>query len=246
VSASVRDPAMPASAMVLAAGFGKRMGALTEARPKPLVEVMGRALIDHVLDRLEKAGVATAVVNVHHCADVLAGHLKGRTRPRIVISDERERLLETGGGIAKALPLLGEAPFVLVNSDSLWIEGTTPNLARLAQGFDRARMDGLLLIAATASAIGYDGHGDYAMERDGKLSRRGERGIAPYVYAGAAILSPALFSGAPKEPFPLAILFDRAEEKGRLYGLRLEGSFLHVGTPAAIAAAEQAIRRSGA
>jgi MurNAc alpha-1-phosphate uridylyltransferase len=237
---------MPASAMVLAAGLGIRMGALTEARPKPLIEVMGRALIDHVLDRLERAGVATAVVNVHHFADALEGHLKGRARPRIAISNERERLLDTGGGIVKALPLLGEAPFVLVNSDSLWIEGATSNLARLAQGFDRARMDGLLLIAATAGALGYDGRGDYAMERDGRLSRRGERETAPCVYAGAAILSPALFSGAPKGPFPLAILFERAEEQGRLYGLRLEGTFLHVGTPAAIAAAEQAIRRSGA
>ncbi len=232
--------------MVLAAGLGNRMGALTEARPKPLVEVMGRALIDHVLDRLARAGVATAVVNVHHFADALEHHLKGRERPRIAISNERKRLLETGGGIVKALPLLGQAPFLLVNSDSLWIEGATSNLARLAGGFDRARMDGLLLIAATAGALGYDGRGDYALESDGKLSRRGEREPAPFVYAGAAILSPALFSAAPKGSFPLAILFNRAEKKGRLYGLRLEGTFLHVGTPAAIAAAEQAIRRSGA
>ncbi len=231
--------------MVLAAGLGTRMGPLSQSRPKPLVEVMGRALIDHVLDRLAQAGVATAVVNVHHFADALEEHLKERERPRIVISDEREQLLSTGGGITKALPLLGGAPFVLANSDSLWIEGAQPNLVRLARSFDRARMDTLLLLAATTNSIGYDGPGDYAMDADGQLHGCGES-KAPFVYAGAAILSPTLFSGAPKGAFPLSILFDRAEKSGRLFGLRLEGTFLHVGTPEAIAAVEQAIRRLSA
>ncbi len=246
MSALVRDPAMPASAMVLAAGLGTRMGPLSQSRPKPLVEVTGRALIDHVLDRLAQAGIATAVVNVHHFADAVEEHLKGRKHPRIVISNERVQLLSTGGGIAKALPLLGGGLFVLLNSDSLWIEGATPNLVRLARGLDRGRMDAVLLLAATAGAIGYGGRGDYAMDADGRLHRCGEREVAAFVYAGAAILSPALFSGAPKGAFPLTILFDRAEKSGRLFGLRLEGSFLHVGTPEAIAAAEQAIRRLSA
>jgi MurNAc alpha-1-phosphate uridylyltransferase len=245
VSAPARDPAMPASAMVLAAGLGTRMGPLSQSRPKPLVEVMGRALIDHGLDRLAQAGITTAVINVHHFADAIEAHLKRRKRPRIVISDEREQLFSTGGGIAKALPLIGSAPFVLLNSDSLWIEGATANLVRLARGFDRGRMDALLLLTSSVDAIGYDGPGDYAMDADGRLHGRGESKV-PFVYAGVAILSPALFSGAPKGAFPLSILFDRAEKSGRLFGLPLEGTFLHVGTPEAIVAAEQAIRRLSA
>ena len=231
--------------MVLAAGLGTRMGRLSQSRPKPLVEVMGRTLIDHVLDRLAQAGVATAIVNVHHFADALEKHLKGRERPRILISDERKQLLSTGGGIAKALPLLGGAPFVLANSDSLWIDDAGSNLVRLAQDFDRGRMDAALLLASKADAIGYDGPGDYSMDKDGRLHRRGGS-KAPFVYAGVAILSPALFSGAPKGAFPLSILFDRSEKSGRLFGLRLEGTFLHVGTSEAITAAEQAIRRLSA
>jgi MurNAc alpha-1-phosphate uridylyltransferase len=232
--------------MVLAAGLGTRMRQNSKDKPKPLVMVEKRALIDHVLDRIADAGVATAVVNIHHFADLLEAHLKERTRPRVAISDERKQLLGTGGGIARALPLLGNAPFLLVNSDVLWIERSTANLVRLARFFDRSRMDAALLLAATADARGYDGRGDYSLEPGGVLRRRPERGAAPYVYMGVSILSPALFEGAPRGPFGLDNLFDRAETAGRLMGIKLEGTFLHVGTPEAIAEAEEAIRRAGA
>jgi N-acetyl-alpha-D-muramate 1-phosphate uridylyltransferase len=231
-------------AMVLAAGLGKRMRPLTDTLPKPLVPVAGKALIDHVLDRLADAGVTKAVVNVHHMADAIEAHLKGRTRPRIVISDERGELLDTGGGVVKALPLLGEKPFFHVNSDTIWIEGVTPNLVRLAAMFDPAQMDAVVLLAATAASIGYEGRGDFTMAPDGRLKRRLEREVVPFVYAGAAVLSPSLFAGAPAGAFSLNRMFDRAIETGRLFGLRLEGTWMHVGTPAAIQAAEAAILES--
>jgi MurNAc alpha-1-phosphate uridylyltransferase len=243
---ALRDPSMPASAMVLAAGFGTRMRQISTTLPKPLVQVQKRALIDHVLDRLGTAGVAHAVVNVHYFGDLLETHLRERSKPRISVSDERDRLLGTGGGIAKALPLLGNAPFVLVNSDSLWIERTTANLVRLAKFFDRQRMDAALLLASTGEARGYDGNGDYSIEPDGRLTKRPARGTAPFVYMGVSILSPTLFTGAPRGEFGLNVLFDRAEQAGRLMGLQLDGTFLHVGTPEAIQDAEEAIRRAGA
>jgi MurNAc alpha-1-phosphate uridylyltransferase len=228
-------------AMVLAAGLGTRMQPLTDTVPKPLVKVAGKALIDHVLDRLADAGVTRAVVNVHHMADQIESHLKGRTRPAIDISDERGELLDTGGGVLKALPRLGHAPFFHMNSDSMWVEGVTPNLSRLAALFDAECMDILLLVASTTASIGYEGRGDFLMAPDGRLSRRAERQVAPFVYAGAAILSPAVFSDAPQGKFSLNRLFDGAIAAERLYGLRLEGTWMHVGTPAAIEAAEAAI-----
>jgi len=231
-------------AMVLAAGLGTRMQPLTDTLPKPLVRVAGQALLDHVLDRLANAGVETAVVNVHHMADQIENHLKGRTRPRIEISDERGELLDTGGGVAKALKRLGPEPFLHMNSDTLWIEGVTPNLPRLAAGFDPARMDILLLLASTTASIGYEGRGDFVMAPDGRLARRAERQVAPFVYAGAAMLSPAQFADAPKGKFSLNTMFDRAIAAGRLHGQRLEGTWMHVGTPAAIKAAEAAISES--
>ena len=231
-------------AMVLAAGLGMRMRPLTDTLPKPLVKVAGKALLDHVLDRLADAGVETAVVNVHRMADQIEHHLKGRTRPKIAISDERGELLDTGGGVAKALKLLGPEPFLHMNSDTLWIEGVTPNLPQLAASFDPARMDILLLLASTTASIGYEGRGDFIMAPDGRLSRRAERQVAPFVYAGAAMLAPAPFADAPKGKFSLNMMFDRAIEAGRLYGQRLEGTWMHVGTPAAIEAAEAAISES--
>jgi N-acetyl-alpha-D-muramate 1-phosphate uridylyltransferase len=230
---------MPRHAMVLAAGRGERMKPLTDRMPKPLVKVGGKALIDHVLDRLDAVGVERVVVNVHHLADALERHLDGRRS--IVISDERDQLLETGGGIVKALPLLGQAPFFLINSDTIWLDGVKPNLARLAEAFDPGRMDALLLLAPAATSVGYAGRGDYAMTPEGQLERRGERAVVPFVYAGTAILSPALFADAPSWPFSLTRLFNRAEEAGRLHGLRLEGIWMHVGTPAGIAEAEAAL-----
>jgi N-acetyl-alpha-D-muramate 1-phosphate uridylyltransferase len=234
----------PRRAMVLAAGLGTRMHPLTDKIPKPMVAVAGKPLIDHVLDRLAQTGVERAVVNVHYLADQLIKHLASRTRPKIVISDERGLLLGTGGGVKKALPELGDAPFFHINSDTIWIDGVKPNLAQLADAFDPATMDGLLLLAPTAGSVGYAGRGDFAMAPDGRLRQRAEQEIAPFVYAGAAILSPALFAGAPSGEFSLTTLFDRAAGAGRLHGLRLEGLWMHVGTPDAVATAEAAIRAS--
>jgi MurNAc alpha-1-phosphate uridylyltransferase len=230
--------------MVLAAGLGTRMRPLTERRPKPLVEVGGKALIDHVLNRLADAGVETAVVNIHHFAEQMERHLARRRRPRIVISDERGQLLGTGGGVVKVLGEFGSEPFFHANADTIWIDGVKPNFARLADAFDPARMDALLLLAPTTGSIGYAGRGDYAMAPDGRLQRRAEREVAPFVYAGAAVLSAALFAGAPTGEFALTALFDRAAEAGRLHGLRLEGLWMHVGSPNAIRDAEAAIGAS--
>lgn len=238
--------AVPHRAMVLAAGHGVRMRPLTDTQPKPLVRVAGKALIDHVLDRLAAVGVDTAVVNVHYLADQIERHLAARRAPRIIISDERQQLLDTGGGVVKALAHFGDAPFFHLNSDTLWIEGVTPNLARLAARFDAAEMDALLLLAATTASIGYDGAGDFRLDPDGRLRRRGEREIVPFVYAGAAILSPALFAEAPRGAFSLVTLFDKAAVAGRLHGVRLEGTWMHVGTPQAIGDAEAAILASAA
>ena len=238
--------AAPDRAMVLAAGLGTRMRPFNGQAPKPLVQVGGKALIDHVLDRLADMGVERAVVNVHHLADQIERHLQARLKPRIVISDERDGLLGTGGGVVKALDELGDAPFFHVNSDTIWLDGVKPNLARLAAAFEPDRMDALLLLAPTATSIGYAGRGDFAMTAEGRLVRRGERDVVPFVYAGAAILAPALFRGAPAGAFPLTALFDHAAAAGRLYGLRLEGVWMHVGTPEAVAAAEAAIVESAA
>jgi MurNAc alpha-1-phosphate uridylyltransferase len=234
----------PRTAMVLAAGLGERMRPLTDRMPKPLVPVAGKPLIDHVLDRLAAAGIERVVVNVHYLADMIEGHLKGRTRPQILISDERQALLNTGGGVVKALPTIGAEPFIHVNSDTIWIDGVKPNLERLAGAFDPATMDALLLLAPVADSIGYAGRGDFGMASDGRLTRRGEREIAPFVYAGAALLSPKLFKDAPAGAFSLTALFDRAAAVGRLHGLRLEGVWMHVGTPEAIKQAEAAIAAS--
>jgi MurNAc alpha-1-phosphate uridylyltransferase len=232
------------TAMVLAAGLGTRMRDQTQAKPKPLVEVGGKTLIDRVLDRLAEAGVTRAVVNVHHFADLLLAHLGQRGRPRIEISDERAQLLNTGGGIVRALPMLDGKPFLLANSDSIWIEGASPNLARLVAGYRERDMDAMLLLAPVAGAVGYSGAGDYAMSAEGRLTRRAEREIAPFVYAGAAVLHPRLFANAPAGAFSLTKSFDAAEQRGRLYGLRLDGTWMHVGTPEAIRSAEDAIRRA--
>ncbi len=236
--------AVPQTAMVLAAGFGQRMRPLTDTMPKPLVKVAGRALLDHVLDRLADAGVQRAIVNVHYLAEQIERHVESRTSPQITISDERCVLLDTGGGVVKALPLLGDAPFFHINSDTIWLDSVKPNLTRLAEAFDPSTMDALLLLAPGAGSIGYAGRGDFTMAPDGRLTARHERDVAPFVYAGAAILSPRLFDGAPQGAFSLTRLFARAIEQGRLHGLRLEGLWMHVGTPEAIAEAEQAISES--
>jgi MurNAc alpha-1-phosphate uridylyltransferase len=232
---------IPTRAMVLAAGLGTRMRPFNGLVPKPLVQVGGKCLIDYVLDRLAAAGVERAVVNVHYLADEIERHLARRQRPQIVISDERAALLGTGGGVAKALPHLGDAPFFHVNSDTIWIDGIRPNLTRLGEDFDPHAMDVLLLLAPTADSIGYRGRGDFMMLPDGRLRKRAEQETAPFVYAGTAILAPSLFADAPAGAFSLTALFDHAAAAGRLYGLRLEGVWMHVGTPDAVAAAEAAM-----
>ena len=244
--ADLRSIAAPRRAMVLAAGLGTRMRPFNGRVPKPLVQVGGKPLVDYVLDRLADAGVERAVVNVHHLADQLEQHLAQRQRPEIVISDEREELLGTAGGVVKALPDLGIAPFFHVNSDTIWIDGVTPNLRRLAAAFDPARMDALLLLATSISSIGYTGRGDFAMGPDGRLMRRGEREVVPFIYSGAAILTSAFFEGVAPGPSSMSPLFDRAIENERLYGLQLEGLWMHVGTPDAVKAAEEAILASAA
>ena len=200
-------------------------------------------------DRVAEAGIGTAIVNVHYLPDLIEGHLARRAEgasegPATIVSDERGALLETGGGIRKALPLLGDAPFAVLNSDSFWLEGPASNLRRLIETWDGSRMDGLLLVAPTTTSLGYEGAGDFFMDADGRLSWRGEREVAPFIYAGVAILKPELFADTPEGAFSLTLLFDRAIRRNRLQGLRLDGQWLHVGTPEAIQAAEARVRES--
>jgi MurNAc alpha-1-phosphate uridylyltransferase len=235
---------MPEKAMVFAAGLGTRMRPLTDHMPKPLVEVAGKAMIDHVLDRFAAAGLATAIVNVHYLADQIEAHLAHRARPRIILSDERERLLDQGGGIRKALPLLGDAPFFLANTDAIWIDGPSDNLRRLAAAWDPKEMDVLLLVAATTMSVGVEWAGDFRMSPDGRLSRRKESEVAPFVYTGIGIIKPELFTAETRDVFRLAPFFFEAAETGRLHGRRLDGLWLHVGTPQAIDEAERRIIES--
>jgi N-acetyl-alpha-D-muramate 1-phosphate uridylyltransferase len=240
----MRSSAMPQSAMVFAAGLGVRMRPITERTPKPLVRVAGKALIDHSLDRLAEAGVARAVVNVHWLAEQIGAHLAARQRPKIFISDERERLLDQGGGIRKALDALGPDPFFLCNTDAFWVEGASSNLRRLAETWDSERMDAVLLVAPTATSVGVDWPGDFLMTPDGKLKRREERAVAPFVYSGVGIISPHLFVGERRDKFALAPFFFAAAEQGRLFGVRLDGLWMHVGAPEVIREAENAVAQS--
>ena len=235
---------IPKTAMVFAAGLGVRMRPITETMPKPLVKVHGRAIIDHCLDRLAENGVETAIVNVHWLADQIEAHLASRTTPRIVFSDEREKILDQGGGIKRALPRIGAAPFLICNTDALWIEGPRSNLARLAEAFDPEIIDIALLVAASANAVGVDWPGDFTMTRDGRLESRKDRLVAPFVYTGVGIMKPELFADAEGEVFRLAPYFHAAAASGRLTGVRLDGLWLHVGRPEQVGEAELAIERS--
>ena len=229
---------LPKSAMVLAAGMGMRMRPLTEKMPKPMVRLDGKPLIDHVLDRIDETGIPQAIVNVHYQADMLEKHVKTRKQPKIAFSDEREQLLDTGGGVKRALPKLGKEPFLIHNSDSLWIDGVQSNLKRLADAFDPETMDCLLLLALGSASLGYDGRGDFVMAADGVLRRRPEREVAPFVFTGVSIAHPRLFDDTPDGPFSLNLVWDRAIQHGRLHGIRLDGVWMHVGTPDALADAE--------
>ena len=225
-------------AMVLAAGLGTRMRPLTLTRPKPLIEVAGQTLIDRTLDRLAEAGIARAVVNLHYKGEMMRQHLAQRTEPEIVFSDESDALLETGGGVARALKLLGGGTFVTVNSDMIWRDAGPSALHRLAAAWDDAAMDALLLLYPTAQVQGYAGKGDFNLMPDGRLQRRAEGETAPYIFTGVQILHARLFATAPAGAFSLNRLYDRAAQQGRLFGLCHHGKWLEVGTPDALVQAE--------
>ena len=234
---------VPDVAMVMAAGLGKRMRPLTNDRPKPLVEVAGKPLIDHCLDRLRAAGVRKAVVNVHYLADVLEEHLRDRVQGiEIAVSDEREQLLETGGGLIHALPLIDSDPFLVVNSDNLWIDGESDSLRRLAAHWDDARMDGLLLLVPIERAHCHGGQGDFQLQPDGTVRRRGADEGAPFVFTGIQIVSKRLLAGEhPAGPFSTNILWDRAIEAGRLFGAVHDGLWFDVGAPDNIRRTEEVL-----
>jgi MurNAc alpha-1-phosphate uridylyltransferase len=234
---------MPRTAMVFAAGLGTRMRPLTDKTPKPLVRVAGQALIDRALDDIARAGVETAIVNVHHLADQIEAHLISRTAPRIVISDERALLLDQGGGVKKVLPLLGDDPFFICNTDAFWHGAPRSNLIDLAQAWRAAEMDAALLLSPTQGSIGVDWDGDFDLAADGRIVRR--PGPKPYVYAGVGLIKPQLFAKATQDVFKLAPFLFEAAEKGRLFGVVSSGLWLHVGTVAAIDDAEEAIAATG-
>lgn len=230
------------TAMVLAAGLGKRMRPLTASQPKPLVRVAGKALIDHALDRLADAGIAKAVVNVHYLADALDAHVSARAAPKVTLSDERALLLETGGGMIKAQALLPD-PFFALNSDNIWLDGPRNAFADLSAAWNPAIMDALLLVVPHARAHNFDGPGDFHMDALGRLSRRKPGRIAPFIYSGIQLVSHRLLRDAPEGPFSTNILWNRAIAEDRLYGLAFTGQWFEVGTPAAIAPTEEALRR---
>ena len=234
---------MPETAMVLAAGLGKRMRPITDTMPKPLVRVAGKTLLDWGLDSLADAGVAKAVVNVHYFPEQIVAHVAGRRQPAVTISDESDGLLDSAGGIVKALPELGVEPFLVINADTFWIDRDQPNLERLALAWDGSRMDILIMLADLPSATGHSGGTDFLLGPDGTL-KRAAGDPAGLIYAGAAIIHPRVFAGAEATPHSLNLYFDRAIAAGRLYGMKMEGRWITVGTPDAIAPAEAAIARA--
>ena len=230
---------VPKTAMVLAAGLGKRMRPLTATKPKPLIEVAGRPLLDHIIERLKTSGVKKVVVNVHYLADAIEAHLAAKTEGvDVTISDERGLLLETGGGLVRAAPLIDCDPFLAVNSDNLWIDGPADTLKLLASHWDDRRMDALLLLVPHARAFNHGGLGDFHMDRTGRLRRRERSHVAPFVYTGIQMLSKRILEGAPEGPFSANRLWDRAMESGRCFGAVHQGLWFDVGTPSAIKATE--------
>ena len=230
---------VPKTAMVLAAGLGKRMRPLTASRPKPLIEVAGKPLLDHLLERLRAAGVEKAVVNVHYLADAMEAHLaKDAHGLEIKVSDERSLLLETGGGMVRAAPLIDCDPFLVVNSDNLWLDGPADTLKLLASHWHDDKMDALLLLVPHARAQNHRGMGDFHMDRSGRLRRRERSHVAPFVYTGVQILSKRLLEGAPEGPFSANLLWDRAIQEGRCFGAVHQGLWFDVGTPQSIKATE--------
>ena len=231
---------VPEVAMVMAAGLGKRMRPLTATRPKPLIEVAGKPLLDHCLDRLRAAGVRKAVVNVHYLPEVLEAHLNNRVSGiEIAVSDEREQLLETGGGLVKALPMIDADPFLVVNSDNFWVDGPVDTLRHLASHWDEGRMDALLLLVPLAQAHCHGGSGDFHMSAGGAVRRKKPGGVAPFVYTGIQIVSKRLLRDAPEGAFSTNILWDRAMEEGRVYGAVHQGLWFDVGRPESIRRTEE-------
>lgn len=230
------------TAMVMAAGLGKRMRPLTASQPKPLVRLAGKPLVDHALDRLAENGVARAVVNVHYLADALEAHVVERSLPKVSISDEREELLETGGGMVKAQGNLPD-PFFCLNADNIWIDGPRDAFADLSARWNPDEMDALLLVVSHARAVNFNGPGDFYMDPVGRLSRRRQGRIAPFIYTGIQLVSHRLLRDAPRGKFSTNILWDRAIEEGRLFGLSFTGLWFEVGTPQAIAPTEDALKR---
>ncbi|ASJ92573.1 mannose-1-phosphate guanylyltransferase [Porphyrobacter sp. CACIAM 03H1] len=226
--------------MILAAGLGKRMRPLTASQPKPLVRVAGKALIDHALDRLAEAGIARAVVNVHYLADALEAHVLARKVPQVSVSDERALLLETGGGMVKALGQLPD-PFFALNADNIWLDGPKSAFHDLSRRWDPEAMDALLLVVPHARALNFQGPGDFHMDPMGRLSRRRDGRIAPFIYTGIQLVSHRLLRDAPEGPFSTNILWNRAMAEGRLYGISFTGLWFEVGTPQAIRPTEEAL-----
>jgi N-acetyl-alpha-D-muramate 1-phosphate uridylyltransferase len=236
-----RKGRVPETAMVMAAGYGQRMRPLSDSVPKPMLQLGGKPLIDGVLDRLAEAGVRRAVINLHHLGDVIEAHLKQRKAPQIVFSREAT-IQDTGGGIRQALPLLGDAPFLVANGKIIWLDGKENALGRLAHGWDEARMDALLLLYPCVDALGYDGPGDFFIDQIGRVRRRRSWEVAPFVYTGVQIVHPRLFVDAPDGPFPMNLLWDRAIDAARLYALRHDGEWYQVSTPQQLALVEARIR----
>ncbi|MCK0100473.1 nucleotidyltransferase family protein [Qipengyuania sp. S6317L1] len=230
------------TAMVMAAGMGKRMRPLTATMPKPMVRVAGKPLIDHALDRLAESGVTNAIVNVHYLADALEAHVLDRKAPRVTISDERDQLLETGGGLIKAADLLPDTFFCL-NADNIWLDGPKSAFHDLSARWDADKMDALLLLVGHARAENFKGKGDFHMDGEGRLKRRQSGRIAPFIYTGIQLLSKRLLRDAPEGKFSTNILWNRAMEEGRLYGVSFTGMWFEVGTPDAIAHTEDALKR---
>jgi MurNAc alpha-1-phosphate uridylyltransferase len=237
-------PSVPDTAMVMAAGVGKRMRPLTAARPKPLVEVAGRSLFDRTLDHLRAGGIRRLVVNVHYLADALEAHIRHHASDfdEVLISDERAQLLETGGGVAKALPLLGDAPFFVANGDNIWVDGPIDTMRLLASRWNDDEMDALLLVVPLARATAHKGLGDFHMDASGRLTRRRPRRVAPFVYTGVQLCSPRLFADPPGGAFSTNLLWDRAIAQRRVFGMVHQGLWCDVGTPAAIPIAEMMLK----
>ena len=234
--------AIGSHAMILAAGFGVRMRPLTNDRPKPLIEVKGKALIDYGLERLREAGVQKAVVNGHYRAEQILQWSQRQSAPEVLFSDEQAEILDTGGGIAKALPLLGQKPFFVINSDSFWLDGRVPALSRLRAAWDNAAMDCLLLLCHVDRTIGYDGRGDFQLGRDGRLTR--QQGPGALAYIGGYLVHPRLFSSTAVKNFSMNVLWDKAISEGRLHGIAHSGKWFHVGTPAAVGLAEAELAKT--